>query len=40
MALFFVFVLKMAVFAFLTEEKLPKELSLLSLHEYNFGVAS
>jgi IS5 family transposase len=39
-ALFFVFVLKMAVFVFLTEEKLPKELSLLSLHEYNFGVAS
>ena len=38
--LFFVFVLKMAVFVFLTEKKLPKELSLLSLHEYNFGVAS
>ena len=27
-------------FVFLTEETLPKELSLLSLHEYNFGVAS
>ena len=27
-------------FVFLTEETLPKELSLLSLHEYNLGVAS